>query len=288
MEVQLMEFLQLRYFQDAAQTQNFSKTAQKFSVPTSAVSQSIRRLERELGIPLFERRANRISLNEEGKLLYHTVYQMDKTFEDMKRQLSDRQESLSGEIRLEISCNRQIVSDAIREFGRKYPKVSFVLNHGTPVDGEFDLIISDDELLKDRLSNVALITEPIAVAFSKNHPLAACGEVELKALSAERFVTMQPGRRLHYLTQNLCARAGFVPRISIQCDDPFYIRQYIEMGLGIGFVPMFSWKGQLPEGLVCKTLDGITRTTYAYWNPSRYMTKATRQFLELLQQLCGN
>ena len=280
-----MEFLQLRYFQDAAQTQNFSKTAQKFGVPTSAVSQSIRRLERELGTPLFERSANRISLNENGKLLYRAVYQMDKTLEDIKRQFSDQKDDLAGEVRMEISCNRRIVSDAIRQFGQMYPKVSFVLSHGAPADGDFDLIISDDELLKDRLSRVALITEPVAVAFSKNHPMASCEEIALKDLAAERFVTMQPGRRLHYLTQSLCAQAGFLPKISIQCDDPFYIRQYIEMDLGIGFVPTFSWKGQLPEGLVCKTLEGITRTTYAYWDPSRYMTKATRQFLELLKHL---
>jgi len=282
-----MEFLQLRYFRDAAETQNFSKTAQKFGVPTSAVSQSIRRLERELGTTLFERTANRISLNEDGKLLYRAVYQMDKTLEDIKRQFSDQKEELGGEVRMEISCNRQIVSDAIRQFGQMYPKVSFVLSHGAPADGEFDLIISDDELLKDRLSRVALITEPVAIAFSKSHPMASCEEIALKDLATERFVTMQPGRRLYYLTQSLCAQAGFLPKISIQCDDPFYIRQYIEMDLGIGFVPMFSWRGQLPEGLVCKTLEGITRTTYAYWDPSRYMTKATRQFLELLRQLCN-
>ena len=60
-----MEMLQLKYFKDAAETQNFSKTAQKFTVPTSAVSQSIRRLEKEMGTPLFARTSNRITLNED-------------------------------------------------------------------------------------------------------------------------------------------------------------------------------------------------------------------------------
>lgn len=281
-----MEFLQLKYFRDAAQTQNFSKTAQKYGVPTSAVSQSVRRLEKELGTELFERTANRVSLNEDGKLLFQAVYQMDKTLEDIKRKFTDQQEELSGDIRLEISCNRRIVSDAIRQFGQLHPKVSFVLSHGAPSDGEFDLVISDDERLKERFTRIPLITEQIAVAFSGKHPLASAEQIALKDLAAERFVTMQPGRRLYYLTQSLCIQAGFLPKISIQCDDPYYIRQYIEMGLGIGFVPLFSWKGQLPEGLVCKPLAGITRTTYVYWDPARYMTKAAKQFLELLQQLC--
>lgn len=49
-----MELLQLKYFCDAAETENFSKTAKKYLVPTSNISQSIKRLERELGVELFD------------------------------------------------------------------------------------------------------------------------------------------------------------------------------------------------------------------------------------------
>ena len=281
-----MELLQLIYFCHAAETQNFSKTAQKFTVPTSAVSQSIRRLEKEMGTPLFARTSNRITLNEDGKLLYRAVCQMDRTLEDTRRLFADRSGSLTGEVKLLIACNRRIVSDAIRQFSQLHPKVTFILKHSANKDEDFDLVISDDGALKERYTHTELIDEQIAVAFSLDHPLAARETVSVKELASERFVTMQPGGRLHYLTQSLCIQAGFYPQISIQCDDPYYIRKYIEMGLGIGFVPMFSWRGQLPEGLVCRPLKNVRRTTFAFWEPSRYMTKATRQFLELLRQLC--
>ena len=52
-----MELLQLTYFCDAAATQNFSQTAKRFNVPPSNISQSIKRLEEELGVPLFTRSA---------------------------------------------------------------------------------------------------------------------------------------------------------------------------------------------------------------------------------------
>ena len=281
-----MEMLQLKYFKDAAETQNFSKTAQKFTVPTSAVSQSIRRLEKEMGTPLFARTSNRITLNEDGKLLYRAVCQMDRTLEDTRRLFADRSGSLTGEVKLLIACNRRIVSDAIRQFSQLHPKVTFILKHSANKDEDFDLVISDDGALNERYTHTELIDEQIAVAFSLDHPLAARETVSVKELASERFVTMQPGGRLHYLTQSLCIQAGFYPQISIQCDDPYYIRKYIEMGLGIGFVPMFSWRGQLPEGMVYIPLKNVRRTTYAFWEPSRYMTKATRQFLELLRQLC--
>lgn len=106
-------------------------------------------------------------------------------------------------------------------------------------------------------------------------------------LSQERFITMNPSGSLYHLTQRLCRQAGFVPQIAIQCDDPFYIRKYIEMGLGVGFVPMFSWHGQLPDTLVCKKIAGVTRTMYACWDTTRYMNNTVKRFLAVLSQQCA-
>ena len=64
-----MELLQLRYFFESAQSGSFSKTAKKYMVPLTSVSASIRRLEQELGCPLFVRHPNCVSLNEKGKIL---------------------------------------------------------------------------------------------------------------------------------------------------------------------------------------------------------------------------
>lgn len=281
-----MEILQLKYFKDAAQTENFSRTAQKFHVPTSAVSQSIRRLEKEMGTALFARTSNRISLNEEGKILYQAVCQMGKTLEDTKRLFAEGGGELTGEIRLQIACNRQLVSDAIRSFSQAHPQVRFRIRHDVSVEETADLVISDDPGLKERYTGRPLLTEQIGVAFHSDHRLAVQSKVKVQDLMGERFVTMQPGSRLRELTGSLCLRAGFYPQIAIECDDPYYIRKYIGMGLGVGFVPLLSWRGQMPEGLVCIPLEGVTRTTCVWWEDSRYMPRAARAFLELLEGLC--
>lgn len=282
----IVEFLQLKYFSDAAQTENFSKTAQKYGVPTSAVSQSIRRLEKELGTELFDRRSNRIALNGDGRRFYMAVCRVDDILKDAREHLIRQPEELRGEIRVNILCNRRVVSDAIKQFAAIHPKVSFVLNHGVNVAENYDLVISDESASKGMYVRQALITEDVAIAFSKDHPLAKLETVELSELAEEHFVSMTPNNRLHDLTRRLCAQAGFSPQISIQCDDPFYIRKYIEMGLGIGFVPLFSWQGQLSDGLVWKKLEGVQRTTYAYWDGTRTVPAAVKAFLELLAQLC--
>ena len=282
-----MEFLQLKYFSDAAQTENLSKTAKKFCVPTSAVSQSIRRLEKELGVELFDRRSNRIALNEEGRRFYKSVREIDEILQEARERLVRDPMEISGEIRMDILCNRRIVSDAIRQFAAQHPGVTFALNHGSNSDESHDLVISDDSFSKKNYIRQPLITEDIAIAFSANHPLAGQETVVLSQLADDCFVAMQSNSRLYNLTQRLCAQAGFVPKVSIRCDDPYYIRKHIEMGMGVGLVPLFSWQGQLSDALVCKKLEGIQRTTYAYWDGSRTMSATVKAFLALLTRICA-
>ena len=80
-----MEFLQLKYFSHAAKTENFSHTAQNFMVPTSCISASIKKLETEIGVKLFDRTANKIKLNEYGKILLTAVNQTEELFKRQKQ-----------------------------------------------------------------------------------------------------------------------------------------------------------------------------------------------------------
>ena len=81
----------------------------------------------------------------------------------------------------------------------------------------------------------------------------------------------------------MCAEAGFVPNIAIQTDDPFYLRKYIEMGLGIAFVPTLSWRGLFSDNIVLKGIENTRRTTYAFLPKRKYVKSSVRAFLELLQ-----
>ena len=69
-----MEFLQLRYFFESAKNESFAKTAEKYQVPATSVSASVKRLEAELGCELFHRSSNRIMLNDNGKRLQKSLF----------------------------------------------------------------------------------------------------------------------------------------------------------------------------------------------------------------------
>ena len=95
-----MELLQLRYFVHAARTENFSRTAAFFMVPQSSVSQTIKKLEGELGVQLFTRRGNRVFLNEKGRSFYEVVSAALSQIDAACGCLREVGETPEGELRL--------------------------------------------------------------------------------------------------------------------------------------------------------------------------------------------
>lgn len=277
-----MELLQLKYFCDAAESENFSKTAKKYLVPTSDISQSIKRLEKELGSELFERYTNRIKLNEDGKKFYSDVSQALVLLENSKLRIIEKGEELQGDINIACITNRRIVTNAIEAFLIEYPKVNFIIHHNLECDQNLDIIISDICSF-EYIDKIPLVDEQICVAMNAKHFLANKLDIRTSDLEKERFITMTQKSSLHNITVNICTDAGFIPNIAIQTDDPFYLRRYIEMGLGIAFVPSFSWRGLFSDNIVLKGINNIRRTTYAFLPKRKHVKSSVRAFLEVLK-----
>lgn len=282
-----MEILQLKYFCDAAEGENFSHTAHKYDVPPSNISQTVHRLEDELGFKLFDRSANRITLNEPGRRFYVKVKAALRMLDDACRELSDMSENVQTEIRLKVCTNRRIVTKAIEEFKKLYPDVNFTLSHNYSDEGEFDLIISDIAPDEKNMTKQLLITEKILVAAKKDNPVTKMKISDIASLKNERFISMPDKSSLCRLTEEICKRADFEPNIVIKSDDPYYVRRYIELGLGIAFVPAFSWQGQFSHEILCMDICDFFRDTYVFADSKRYMSKAVAKFRDILFEVCG-
>lgn len=278
-----MEILQLRYFCDAAEGQNFSQTAKKFGVPVSNISQTIKRLERELDVELFSHMSNKISLNEQGKLFYGSAKSALTALEEGKRMLADCKDKIAGEIKLLVLANRRLVTKAIENFKRKYPEVAFVIKHNNSGDEDFDLIICDEYFPDTSYDTSPLITEDILLATQRGSALSEKEQISIRDLKDERFITMPHGSSMYDITNRLCE--GFVPNIAIQSDDPYYIRKYVAMGLGVAFFPSISWHGQFSDNVAFKSIGEIKRTTVIAQKRGKYLSKQTALFTDMLKNV---
>ena len=276
-----MELLQLKYFCDAAISENFSKTAKRFEVPPSDISQSVRRLERELGIDLFIRQPNSITLNEKGRKFYKKVSSALRALDDAILSISDALER--GKIKICINSNRRVIMEVIEKFRRCYPEVEIATTHFTsPTSEDFDMIIDarDDEL--KGYEKTLLISEGMQLAMTSSSRFADAKQIDVHELSDEPFITLSERSSLYHMTKSICRDSGFSPRIAIQSDDPFYVRKCVELGLGLCFVPKFSWEGQFSENVVLKDVKGYQRHTYVFTDPKKHSSLCSKKFIEMM------
>ena len=283
-----MELLQLTYFCDAAESENFTKTAQRFSVPASNISQTIHRLEKELGVKLFDRRSNKAMLNEAGRVFYKSVKSALDSIEEGKQRLSDLNESDTGEVKLLILTSRNIVANAIGRFKEKYPNTVFSVSHRVENSNDgFDLIISDQPPFGRTMQRHLLLSEDMMLAVKKGSEWDN-ENVNLAELGSARFVSMYSGHSLYRIADKVCTDLGFKPNIAIQSDDPYYMRKYVELGMGVAIVPSISWQGLFSDDVVLKSIGKIKRETYIYSDPEKYMPTVVRSFLDELISVCGS
>ncbi|MBQ8528583.1 MAG: LysR family transcriptional regulator [Clostridia bacterium] len=279
-----MELLQLKYFCDAAESENFSRTAEKYKVPTSNISQTVKRLEDELGVKLFRRSPNRVTLSKEGRIFYDGAKRALNYLDCAKRSLTDPDGELGGEIRLLIRAHRRTSTLAVEKFKKLYPKVQISINHDTDaVYSDYDFIISDGAERRAGYTRELLLTENIVLAVESKHPLASRKEVELSELSEESFVSMAKSSRLTELTSAICRAAGFSPKVVISAEDPYYVRKYVEMGMGIALVPSISWRGMFSENTVFLNLGDHKREIYLYTFKDKSESKAERVFADIIR-----
>lgn len=282
-----MEILQLTYFCDAAQTENFSKTAKKFGVPPSGVSQSIGRLEREVGTALFLRRANRVTLSEQGRHFYEQVSLSLSILQNAVDEVTDREDT--GKIRLCLNNNRRIVMEGVEQFRQCYPNVELIVSHFTdPAAEEFDLIVDSRDPAVIGYNKTLFLSEDILLAMRRDSPYANMELVDLSVLSQSAFVSLGEKSGLYQLTHDICRDFGFTPRIVMQGDDPFYVRKCIEMGLGLCFVPAFTWQGQFSQDIICKPVGAYKRNSYLYTPSHRHLPQRVRNFIRILKSEVAN
>ncbi len=282
-----MELLQLKYFVESARCENFSMVANKYFVPASAVSVSVKKLEQELGCKLFDRSANKIRLNTNGKLFFDNISSALNLIETAKEKVSPKNNEIPQKIYMLIRTERSFINEKIIDFRQKHPNVSFHLTHSY-LDANhsmYDIIIDELSSVYNTYTKKSIIDEKIKIAASVNNSLYG-KKLFLSDLKFTPFITMSDGSSLNRITKEACCKAGFNPNIIIESDDPFYIRNYIKEDFGIAFYPETSWKNHTDDGICFLDVADFnyTRTTYIYLNDNKQTSNLVNEFFEFMSK----
>ena len=277
-----MELLQLRYFLESAKTNNIAKTAEKFWVPPSSVSASIKRLEEELGCKLFDRQSNRILLNGNGRRLQNTLgalfEELDSTVETLKHPTSP-----GTEIRVLVLSLRERIAGALIEYQKAHQNVRFhamfSLENANPDD--YDLIIDKDNGAYPEHERLELCSYQLCFRAAKSSPLVG-KELTMKDLRHQSFITMESEGEPDSTLFDNCKRADFHPNVVVKTNDPQYYKRCTQAGFGISL--WRKYKLPQPDNLVNLSVSDLQarQTMYLYYKPN--ITNADlKDFIDFLK-----
>ncbi len=228
-----MELLQLRYFLESARCESFSKTAEKFMVPPTSVSASVKRLEGELGCELFDRGANKIALNSNGVRLRNALSlafsEIDEAISDIKGGEDAR------EIRLLVRAIRSDITSYIVEYNRKHTKIIFntVFNFSEKDYEKYDIIIDEMADGYEGYRNFRMMNLKIRMKAGTTGPHAKKKGV-LKDLASSPFICWGAESNMHKILLHACEGAGFYPNIVAETNDNECYDTLVRGGVGIG------------------------------------------------------
>jgi len=243
---------QLEYIQAVTRLGSLRRAAEALHLSQPALSETVRNLERELGVPLLERRRSGAKVSDEGReLLPHIAGVLDAV--DRLRRAADEQHQISRMVRLG-TVNTGTVSllvPAVREFRRRQGETQLEVVgaqqddiHRAITEGRLDLglvnYLAGDDLPPD-LDSVELLRGPTVVCLRPDHPLAAQAEIAPAQLSDEPFVAMRSGYVMHRLTHRLFSER--TPRFVCSTDGAEMGKLMVAEGLGLTLLPDFSVRG---------------------------------------------
>ncbi len=281
----------MRYVVAVAETNSFTRAAERCLVVQSALSHQIARLERELGARLFERTSRRVRLTPAGEAFLPAARQCLDAAERAAAEVAAAVGEVRGRLAVGLiaTVTAADIPGALRDIRRRYPQVRVSLRVGA----------SDDliEQVKDGSLDVAFLGLPttarprgvvvhelardrLVAVVAPDHPLAAEPAVDLRRLSTEVFADLPAGTAGRAQSDQAFSAAGLVRDVAFEVTTADYIARLVRPGLAVALLPS-AYVPQLAGVVTIDVTDAPGRVEYLVW--SRFgRTPAATAFLAVL------
>lgn len=289
-----MELRNIRFFVGVADELHFGRAAERMYIAQPALSQHIRRLERELGVLLFDRSKRQVRLTPAGSAFYDEARRLldsaDRAKGVARRAANGEAGTLS--VGMVPALCGPVVTHLMERFRSCWPRITLEVQPFEPIPleqaltaGRISLGLSDSPTAA---TGSRLVTsEPLVCVLPRGHNLTLARHVSLAALANEPFV--MPRRRLnprlHDAIVACCNAAGFTPLIVHESDSGSGVAISVASGVGVSLVPRPLGERWEPV-LTCRPLssDAPEVDVVALWRDND-STPHVKAFVETIGDL---
>lgn len=284
-----MEIHQLRYFVAVADEGNFSRAAAKVRVAQPSVSHQIRKLEAEIGQPLFDRLPRSVILTEAGRCFIDYARGILASVGDARRCVDELKEAVTGKLAVGAipTIAPYVLPELVVKFQKDYPEVTLELVEDVTngitrrIDaGELDVALASTCEPSPTLRRESLGSEPLLALVPETNPLATKTLIELDDLKSERFLLLHEMHCLSQQVHHLLESRRLRPEIALAGSQLTTIARMVAAGIGVSIAPQMMVKHQATPGCISLPFAPPVpaRELNFLYNPLRFQSKAAAAF----------
>jgi len=288
-----MELRHLRTIAAVARHRSFTKAGEELYLAQSAISQQIRRLERELGVEVCRRTSRGVELTAEGKVILEYAQRVLSEVDGLHSELEELTGLLRGQLRIGgvYPTGHYDLFGMLADFRAAHPQVAIHMVEDTQDElltalraDELDCAFAalDPDGLGDEFTATLLWEEEIVVALPAGHPLCARPQVTFEELAAEDLIAYRENSAMRRRLERTMAERGLEPRNAFICTEMAAVRGLASKGLGVAVIPR-SVAEQPGPPIELRPIgpERLTWPVALVWRAARRQTAAGKAFLRV-------
>lgn len=293
-----MEIHQLRYALAVHREKHFGRAAQSVPISQPTLSQQIRKLERELGVRLFERSPHGVRTSPAGERFIAAAAAGLETLERAAAESKEGVDALAGTVRLGAipTVAPYVLPELVAALKKKAPRVILDFHEPTTAllieavkAGRVDVGVLALPVEEPGLATRSFGEDPFYLAVAENHPLARKKALRLADIASEPLLILQEGHCFRDQSLEFCKMAGRDPRVIFEGSGLESVLRLAATGAGVTFVPHLAVRAVDRSRLAFVPFrpPAPTRTLAAVWRTTMNPTRAQRLVMDLLENYLG-
>ena len=284
----------LKAFCLVGQSGGLLRAAHKLNLSAATVSLRLKHLETEVGVPLFERRPNKLLLTDKGKWWLPQAQRILQQIDDSVATLRQDRDRCEGDITVLVGSDMaHFFAPRMAKFVEKYPQVNLkILVSPSPeslqllVGGQGDFAIGRFLKVPKPIATVPLFSSSIAAIYDRHHQLAQRKRISLSDLASCGLIVTSRDSAIRRVIEKAFARYGLEMRTVLETGECSLISEYVKMRLGVGLVHDACVRGKLESNLCARDLKYLfgRLDVVLIYRKDRLLTAAQRQFIEALSE----
>ncbi len=305
-----MDMRLFEYALEIYKTKSFTKAASHLHIAQPSLSKQIAKLEKELGVYLFERKSGSVEPTPDGLCFVKQAEKILQMRDDLKREILERKEGIRGELKIGSTAitGGHILPPLLKIYKEQYPNVRIQLieeSTETLIDltarGLVDISILSLPIEDSLLTTKTMLTEPLYLVLPKEPQqwmpeklkqiISSTKLIKQNALSIEDFancpfILLKQGYGFRRTVLELCARGRFEPQIAYETSSIETAQSLVGHGLGLTVVPeMIVHRSAYQTSLAYMKLDSNpTRTLVFTYNKKRYLSMNAKALIEIYEK----